>query len=148
LSEHHATIDWKRGSAEFTYDSYSRDHTWSFEGGVQVAASAAPVYLGNASLIDPEKAYVAALASCHMLTFLAITARKRLVVDQYHDAAVGFLEKNQNGKLAVSRVVLKPRILFGISAPTSEELKKLHSLAHGECFIANSVHTAITVESS
>ncbi len=146
MSKHHATIVWERGPAEFTYDSYSRDHVWSFEGGVQIAASAAPFYLGSASLVDPEEAYVAALASCHMLTLLAIAARKRLVVDRYSDAAVGFLEQNQDGKLAVARVILKPRIVFGSSPPTSEDLKKLHSLAHENCFIANSVHTAITVE--
>ena len=147
MSEHHAKIDWERGSAEFTYDSYSRDHIWTFEGGVEVAASAAPSYLGSARLVDPEQAYVAALASCHMLTFLAIAARKRIVVDQYRDAAVGFLEKNQDGKLAVTRVVLNPKIAFANGPPPSEELKKLHSLAHDNCFIANSVHTAVSVES-
>ena len=147
MSAHHAKIDWERDSAEFVYDSYSRDHIWTFEGGVQVAASAAPSYLGSASLVDPEEAYVAALASCHMLTFLAIAARKRIVVDQYRDAAVGFLEKNQDGKLAVTRVVLNPKIVFGTGPPAGEELKKLHSLAHDNCFIANSVHTTISVES-
>ncbi len=146
MSEHKATIDWERDSAEFTYDSYSRDHVWSFEGGVQVTASAAPAYLGSPSLVDPEEAYVASLASCHMLTFLAIAARKRLVVDHYRDAAVGFVEKNQNGKLAVARVTLNPRIVFALRFPASEELRKLHSLAHQNCFIANSVHTVITVE--
>ena len=76
MSEHHATVDWERGSVEFKYRSYSRDHTWKFEGGVRVSASAAPAFFGNPNLVDPEKAYVASLASCHMLTFLAIAARK------------------------------------------------------------------------
>lgn len=146
MSEHHATVEWERGSVEFDYRSYSRDHAWKFEGGVQVCASSAPEYLGNANLVDPEKAYVAALASCHMLTFLAIAARKRLVVDRYRDAAVGFLEKNVDGKLAVTRVVLRPKVSFGSRPPSSEGLRKIHDLAHKECFIANSVRTSVTVE--
>ena len=147
MSEHHAAIKWERGSVEFKYRSYSRDHTWRFEGGVRVGASAAPAYLGNPNLVDPEEAYVASLASCHMLTFLAIAARKRLVVDQYQDAAVGFLEKNAAGKLAITRVVLHPKVSFGSPAPSPEVLEKIHELAHKECFIANSVRTSVTVES-
>ena len=146
MSEHHATVEWERGSAEFAYKSYSRDHTWKFEGGVRVGASSAPEYLGNANLVDPEKAFVAALASCHMLTFLAIAARKRLVVDRYRDAAVGFLEKNADGKLAVTRVVLRPRVSFGGRTPSPEGLERIHELAHKECFIANSVRTSVTVQ--
>ncbi len=83
-----------------------------------------------------------------MLTFLAIAARRRLIVDSYSDSAVGYLEKNPNGKLAVTRVILRPRISFPEgTAPSAEELEKLHHLAHAECFIANSVHTSISVES-
>ena len=146
MSEHHATVEWERGAVEFDYRSYSRDHTWKFEGGVRVRASSAPEYLGNANRVDPEKAYVAALASCHMLTFLAIAARKRLVVDHYRDAAVGFLEKNADGKLAVTRVVLRPEVSFGSGPPSPEGLEKIHELAHKECFIANSVGTSVTVD--
>ncbi|MBW1896095.1 MAG: OsmC family protein [Deltaproteobacteria bacterium] len=148
MSEHQATIDWERGPAEFTYEAYPRDHTWTFDGGVRVSASAAPGYLGTPSLVDPEEAYVASLASCHMLTFLAIAARKRLVVERYHDTAIGFMEKNANGKLAITRIVLHPKVSFGSSAPSHEELERLHELAHENCFIANSVHTSITVESA
>ena len=146
MSKHYATVEWERGSVEFEYRSYSRDHIWKFEGGVRVRASSAPEYLGNRDLVDPEKAYVAALASCHMLTFLAIAARKRLVVDRYQDAAVGFLEKNVDGKLAVTRVVLRPKVSFGSRAPSPEGLERIHEIAHQECFIANSVHTSVTVE--
>src|SRR5262245_55521731 len=113
MSEHKATITWQRGDHEFTYDTYSRDHTWRFDGGVGVQGSAAPGYLGNEKHVDPEEAFVAAVASCHMLTFLAIAARKRLVVDRYEDEAVGHMEKNERGKLAITRVVLRPAIRFG-----------------------------------
>ena len=146
MSEHKATISWERGARPFSYESYSRDHTWTFDGGVEVPATAAPAYLGSPALVDPEEAFVAAVASCHMLTFLALAARKRLVVDRYEDAATGFMTKNDAGKLAVTRVELRPAILFGgEKAPSAEELERLHELAHENCFIANSVRTEIVV---
>jgi organic hydroperoxide reductase OsmC/OhrA len=146
MSEHKATISWNRGGRDFTYDSYSRDHAWRFEGGVEVPASAAPAFLGNPDLVDPEAAFVASVASCHMLTFLALASRKRLVVDRYEDSATGFLEKNADGKLAVTRVMLHPKIVFGgQGAPSAHEVERLHELAHENCFIANSVRTEIVV---
>lgn len=146
MSEHRATIEWERGLAEFRYASYSRDHTWTFEGGIRVDASAAPGYLGNADFVDPEEAYVAALASCHMLTFLAIAAREGIVVDRYRDAAVGFMGRNREGRMTVTRVVLRPELSVRSPIPSSETLDRLHEVAHQQCFIANSVRTAIVVE--
>lgn len=147
MSEHHATISWKRTGPDFSYEKYTRDHTWAFDGGVTVAASASPTYRGNPKLVDPEEALVAALSSCHMLTFLALAARKRLTVDAYDDEAVGYLEKNSQGQLAVTRVVLRPKVRFeGATAPSAEDLAALHDKAHHECFIANSVLTEVTVE--
>ena len=147
MSEHKATITWKRITEGFSYESYNRDHAWVFDGGVQVTASAAPAYRGNPSNVDPEEAFVASLSSCHMLTFLALASKKRFVVDSYTDEAVGFLEKNDQGKLAITRVTLRPRITFsGAISPTAEELTNLHHRSHEECFIANSVKTAVVVE--
>ena len=147
MSEHRARIDWKRDTKDFSYETYSRSHTWSFEGGVVVPASSAPEYLGDPTRVDPERALVAALSSCHMLTFLALAARRRLVVNAYRDEAVGFMEKNAEGKLAVTRVVLRPAVEFeGPKPPSAAELEKLHHLAHEHCFIANSVRTEVTVE--
>jgi organic hydroperoxide reductase OsmC/OhrA len=147
MSEHHATIEWKRQTPDFVYQTYNRDHDWKFDAGVTVRASANPAYLGSASCVDPEEAYVASLSSCHMLTFLAIAARKRLVVDSYLDEAVGILAKNQAGRLAITKVTLRPEIRFsGEKVPTSDELHSLHDLAHHECFIASSVKTDVVVE--
>ncbi|MDE0081251.1 MAG: OsmC family protein [Gammaproteobacteria bacterium] len=146
MSKHRATIEWERGPAEFRYASYSRDHTWTFEGGIRVDASAAPGYLGNADFVDPEEAYVAALASCHMLTFLAIAAREGIVVDRYRDAAVGFMGRNDEGGMAVTRVVLRPELSFRPPVPSRETLDRMHRAAHRQCFIANSVRTTIAVE--
>jgi organic hydroperoxide reductase OsmC/OhrA len=147
MSEHTITLEWKRESETFTYDTYNRDHVWVFEGGARVPASAAPAYRGNPAHVNPEEALVAALSSCHMLTFLAVAAKKRFVVDRYSDRAVGFLEKNPKGKLAITRVVLHPRVAFGgTTLPTPEQIAVLHEQAHSDCFIANSVTTEVTVE--
>ena len=147
MSEHKATINWERNGADFGYKTYSRDHVWRFDNGVEVPGSAAPAFLGNPARVDPEAAFVAALSSCHMLTFLAIACKKQFVVDSYRDQAVGFLEKNAKGKLAVTRVILRPKITFGGTArPTAEQMTAFHERAHAECFIANSVTTEVTVE--
>jgi organic hydroperoxide reductase OsmC/OhrA len=146
MSQHEATLSWSRGGRGFGYEEYPRDHTWKFDGGTEVRATAAPDYRGNPALVDPEEAFVAAIASCHMLTFLAIASRKRLVVDRYDDAATGFMEKNADGKLAITRVVLRPKIAFAGAAPSAEELARLHESAHANCFIANSVRCEIVVE--
>src|SRR5271154_3899754 len=90
MSEHKVTLKWERGGAEFSYQKYPRDHTWSFDGGHTMAATAAPAYLGNPAYVDPEEAFVASLSSCHMLTFLAIACKQRFVLDSYEDEAVAF----------------------------------------------------------
>jgi len=146
MSQHEATLSWSRGGRGFGYEEYPRDHTWKFDGGPEVAATAAPDYKGNPARVDPEEAFVAAVASCHMLTFLAIASRKRLVVDRYDDAATGFMEKNADGKLAITRVVLRPKVVFGGAPPSADELAHLHERAHENCFIANSVRSEIVVE--
>lgn len=147
MSEHKVGLEWKRESEGFTYDTYNRDHVITFEGGASVTASAAPAYRGNPALVNPEEGLVAALSSCHMLTFLAVAAKKRFIVDRYSDHAVGFLEKNPQGKLAITRVVLHPRVEFsGPTAPTAKELVGLHEQAHSGCFIANSVTTEVRID--
>lgn len=147
MSEHVATINWKRESADFTYQTYNRDHDWVFDAGITVRASAAPAYLGSETCVDPEEAFVASLSSCHMLTFLAVAAKKRYVVDGYHDRAVGFLDKDAAGRLAIIKVALRPVVTFGgEKAPTPDELRLLHDQAHHACFIANSVKTEVVVE--
>ena len=146
MSEHKVSVKWPRNSTDFGYKNYNRDHVWRFDSGVEVPASAAPAYLGNPQRVDPEAAFVAALSSCHMLTFLALASNKGFVVDSYEDNAVGHVEKNANGKLAITRVDLHPNIAFGgAKQPTPADLDWLHDKAHRECFIANSVTTTISV---
>ena len=147
MSEHRVTIDWKRQTPDFGYDTYSRDHDWRFDSGTTLRASAAPAYLGSESCVDPEEAFVASVGSCHMLTFLAIASKKRYVVDSYVDEAIGTLAQDSAGNLAITRIVLRPRVQFsGEKQPTSEELVKLHERAHHACFIANSVKSEVVIE--
>lgn len=143
MSEHRIALEWRKGDAAFAYESFSRDHTIRFKDGQVVQTiSASPGYHGDGTKADPEDLLVAALSSCHMLSFLAIAARKRLIVTAYEDDAVGFLER-QDGKLWISRVILKPRIE---SNADRETLSQIHHLAHTECFIANSVKTDVRIE--
>lgn len=147
MSEHKITLEWKRETESFTYDTYNRDHVWVFEGGSRLAASATQAYRGNPALANPEEAFVASLSSCHMLTFLVVAAKRKFIVDRYSDQAVGVLEKNAQGKLAVTRVRLHPAVTFsGPVTPTAEQLTALHEDAHKGCFIANSVTTDVAVE--
>lgn len=146
MSEHRATIDWQRTSADFTYATYNRAHEWRFNAAT-VPASATKEYRGDEARVNPEEALVAALSSCHMLTFLAVAAKRKLSLDSYYDEAVGLLEKNAEGKLAITRVTLRPRIVWSAGALVSAaDLEKMHHDAHAGCFIANSVNTEVTVE--
>lgn len=147
MHEYRATTTWRRTSPDFTYDTYNRAHEVKFGGGEVVPWSAAPEFKGQAERVNPEEAYVAALSTCHMLTFLAIAARKRFVVDSYTDEAFGVMEKNESGKMWVSRVTLRPKASFSATRqPSAQELSELHHAAHENCFVANSVRTDITVD--
>jgi organic hydroperoxide reductase OsmC/OhrA len=146
MSEHKAKVSWQRTSSDFRYDSYNREHQVSFSGGLSITASAAPAYRGKPEHPNPEDALVWALSSCHMLTFLAIAAKRGLVVDGYEDEAVGIMAKNEAGKLAITRVTLRPRITWGGEPPPAETIARIHEASHRECFIANSVKTEVVVE--
>jgi organic hydroperoxide reductase OsmC/OhrA len=134
------------GTGTSGYTAYSRDHVYSMAGKPELPGSADPAFRGEASRYNPEELLVAALSSCHMLTFLALAANKGFVVESYEDAAVGHLEKNAHGKLAMTRVELHPRIVYsGEKQPTAADLDWMHDKAHRECFIANSVTTEVKV---
>ncbi|CAK2450326.1 Organic hydroperoxide reductase OsmC/OhrA [Vibrio crassostreae] len=152
MSEYGAIIRWQKSEDEaFSDNQYSRGHTWEFDGGVIVPASSSPhvvpLPLSVEENVDPEEAFIAALSSCHMLTFLGIAAKQKYVIASYVDDAIGVLEEDESGRSSVTTVTLRPKIVFiGSKVPTSAELDKLHHLAHKNCFIANSVKTEIKVE--
>jgi organic hydroperoxide reductase OsmC/OhrA len=145
MSEHRSSLHWKRSTPDFVYDTYDRGHTIAFEGGQSLEASSAPDFLGQAAKANPEEMLAAALSSCHMLTFLAVAAKSRLTVESYDDEAIAYLEKNASGKMAVTRVILRPRVKF--SSPVEEaKFNSLHDKAHHNCFIANSVSCEVITQ--
>ncbi|MGS0682468.1 OsmC family protein [Shewanella sp. 125m-7] len=119
--------------------SFSRDHRITFGSGQQINASSAPEYSGSIDKINPEEGLLAALSSCHMLTFLTIAHLKRLPIISYQDDAYAELGKNAAGKLFVNKVVLQPKIEFA-EAVEAEVIAKIHDKSHSNCFIANSLN--------
>lgn len=151
MAHYTANVRWTRGDALFTDNRYSREHTWHFDGGSLVAASASPqvvpVPMSAEFAVDPEEAFVASIASCHLLWFLSIAAQRGYVVDSYDDEAVGVMEKNADGKLAITVVTLRPLAKFGSEKiPDLATLDALHHAAHEQCFIANSVRSEVRIE--
>jgi organic hydroperoxide reductase OsmC/OhrA len=151
MSEHKASIKWAHSTGDFLKGTYSREHTWTFDGGATVPASSSPAAVrppfSNPANVDPEEALVAALSSCHMLSYLYIASRKGFEIVSYEDDAVGVMTKNERGVPWVSSVVLRPRIAYGGSKlPTPDEQTEMHHSAHEQCFIANSVKTDVKVE--
>ncbi|MCA0200918.1 MAG: OsmC family protein [Proteobacteria bacterium] len=152
MSEHKAIVEWAKPSPEFLKGRYSREHTWSFDGGARVLASASPsvvpVPLSNPAGVDPEEGFIASLSSCHMLTFLDLARRKGFAVEHYRDEAVGHMAKNAEGAMWVSEVILNPQITYtGDKRPTPAEEEELHYATHKVCFISNSVKTDVKVAS-
>ena len=147
MSEHAATLSWRRETPDFTLPTFSRDHSVEFGTGQSVELSSTLALRGNPKRVNPEELLVSALSSCHLMTFLAVAAREGWVVDGYDDHALGYLEKNAEGRMAVTRVTLRPKVRFGGERkPDAAALLKLHEKAHRGCFIAASVKTEVTVE--
>ena len=150
MSEHRAIVSWKRTSPDFLKGKYSREHTWTFDGGATIPASPSPsvvpVPYSNPAHVDPEEAYVAAISSCHMLTYLYLASQKGFQVDGYHDEAVGVMAKNERGVLWVSLVTLHPQIAYsGDKLPTPSDEEELHHKSDEQCFIANSIKTEVII---
>jgi organic hydroperoxide reductase OsmC/OhrA len=151
MSSYVATVAWKRGDQVFSDGRYSRAHVWRFDGGVEVPGSASPHVvkppLSDPSAVDPEEAFIASLASCHMLFFIDFARRGGFVVDAYEDEAEGVLAKDAEGKMAMTVVTLRPKVAFsGDKRPTEAEMDDLHHRSHEACFIASSVKSEVRVE--
>jgi organic hydroperoxide reductase OsmC/OhrA len=150
MSEHKAIISWKRSSPDFLSGKYSREHTWTFDGGLTVPASSSPsvvpVPYSNPAHVDPEEAFVASVSSCHMLTYIYLAGRRGFQVDSYEDEAVGTMTKNERGVPWVSLITLHPKIVYsGTKLPMPADEERLHHGAHEQCFIANSIKTEVKV---
>ena len=144
-----ATVEW-RSDGGFREGRYSRAHRWTFDGGAIVAASASPHVVpppkSDPAGVAPEEALVASVSSCHMLWFLHLARDSGLDVAAYRDEAQGTMGKDESGRMALTRIVLRPEIAFAGEAPDAEALARLHREAHEKCFIANSLRTEIVVE--
>lgn len=142
MSEHHAVVCWERDARQ--HETYKLQ----FENGIQFLASSNPDVTSN-QFLDPEQAFVASISNCHMLSFLAIAAKRGVKVSKYEDHAVGLLNKNEEGRVAITQVILRPKITFDMTPPPSnEEIDRLHEMTSRNCFIANSVKTQIEVHSN
>ena len=151
MAQYIAEISWNRDGQDFLSNRYSRRHLLRFDGGIEVVGSSSPHVVplpySDASAVDPEEAFVASLSSCHMLWFLSIAAKRKFCVDAYTDNAKGVMDKNADGKMAMTIVTLRPKVTFsGEKLPTQAQVEELHHQAHDECFIANSVKTEVRCE--
>ncbi|WBS03598.1 OsmC family protein [Pseudoduganella sp. SL102] len=146
-----ARLEWQRNGQPFLDQKYSRGHEWRFDGGLRVPASSSPLSvplpMSVADNVDPEEALVAAAASCHMLFFLSIAAKRGHVVESYVDNPVGLLEKDGAGRMSMTNITMRPEIVFaGGDWPGEDEIAAMHHEAHDKCYIANSLKTEITIE--
>jgi len=145
-------IIWNKGKAENFLDGrYRRTHQWRMEGGMTLNVSASPeivpIPMSDPTLIDPEEAFLSSVSSCHMLFFLSIAAKKKLIVDSYQDNPIAIMGKNENGKMAVSSIILQPKVVFGPGKEADDVMvNRIHQIAHANCFLANSINTKITIQ--
>lgn len=147
MSEFRVEIDWSLGTGELVAGKYSTDHSVRFSESNTLGMSAAPAYGGNAQLVNPEQAVIAALSSCHMLTFLALATKARWKVSAYSDRPHGTLGRTADGRTKIGAITLKPRITFaGGPVPSPEQLHDLHEKAHHYCFVANTLDCVMTVQ--
>lgn len=150
MSQHTAIIRWQYSGHDFVKGKYSREHVWEFDGGISIAASPSPSVVlspySNPANVDPEEAFVAAVSSCHMMSFLYVASKAGVTVTSYNDHAVGDLTKNAAGKYWISKVTLQPRIEYAGITPSAEQVEHLHHAAHEECYIANSIKTEVVID--
>lgn len=146
MSEHRIIIQWQRRSESFQFEDYNRQHCWAGPDGEWLQVSAAPAYFGDPDLLNPEQALAGSLSSCHMLTFLAVASKQGIVPDSYQDTAVAHLGRNEQGKMAVIRIELYPKVRFALGQAISQEIyQDLHERAHKACFVANALSCAVQI---
>lgn len=149
MSRHDARISW-RADGGFASGDYSRAHEWRFDGGQVVRGSSSPSVVPEPRSdpfgVDPEEALVAAVSSCHMLWFLSLAQNRGYDVTSYDDDAAGEMGRIAPGRMALTRIVLRPDVRFAGAAPDAQALAALHAEAHERCFIANSLKSDVVVE--
>lgn len=140
MAQYSIRVDWDAAG--------SSDHyRWTLENGTRIVGTSAVDNGEIPRFLDPEEAFVASLSSGHLLSFLAAAAKAGFNVTRYEDEAVCILDKNAQGRIAVTKVLLQPTVTFsGDNKPTIDELRQLHDKAHRDCFIAHSVRADVAIE--
>ena len=141
------SVVWTGNKGEGTahYRAYERDHTISVKGKPEIACSSDPAFRGNPSRYNPEEFLLAALSSCHMLSYLHLCAVNKVVVVDYRDGAEGTMEETSDGGGHFTVVILRP-IVTVAEVSMADKAKQLHHEAGRLCFIANSVNFPVSHE--
>lgn len=152
-SIHLASIAWQRGRWAAFPGKYSREHTWRFAGGALLKASDTPLLMPEGyqdrAKFDPQKLFVATVASSHMLTWLHLALEMGIDVASYSDSAFGTMSELSEGIYWVSEVILHPKVTYGPRRPATPEAEaRLHEVAHEQCFITLSIKTKVTVRTA
>jgi len=149
MKEHNYAIqvNWTGNDGQGTrsYRGYRRDHVIGAGGKPMIEGSSDPAFRGNPARYNPEELLVAALSSCHMLSYLHMCALNQVIVVAYQDAATGLMEERADGSGAFVRVLLRPRVTV-VAGSDREKAVALHHQAHEKCFIANSVNFPVELQ--
>lgn len=138
------TLEWI-GNTGSGYRAYARTHTIAIAGKPELIVTADPTFLGDPTKHNPEDLLLAALSSCHLLTYLALCARSRIVVTSYRDAATGLMITPHGDAGRFTEVVLHPEVTVAEEGMIAKAME-LHGPAHKYCFIANSVNFPVRHE--
>ncbi|MCP5464088.1 MAG: OsmC family protein [Deltaproteobacteria bacterium] len=137
-------LDWNPLGKKFAYKEYSRQFTTRITNKPDLVGTAAPEFFGSPYTHNPEDLLVTSVASCHMLSYLALAANAKIEVLSYHDEAVGTLHQTEDKSVKFSEIILNPCISISPSSDESKA-KALHEKAHKICFIANSVNFPVQI---
>jgi organic hydroperoxide reductase OsmC/OhrA len=139
MPQHQIHLHWDTSIDEERY-------TWTLDNGIEIQAADPSGVITKPDFMDPEEAFLAAICSCHLLSFVTEAAREGYSVKSYQDHPAGMLAKNAQGRLFVGKVLLAPRVVFaGPRMPNAAEIESLHEKAREKCIISNSVLTEITL---
>ena len=147
MSELSINLNWDLSGKNFIPGAYSADHIITINNEISIPSSSASEYGGNKNKLNPEQGLVAAMSSCHMMTFLALAAKMKWPVLTYIDKAVAYLGKNSKNKMSVNKIELNPKITFkGNFEVLHDEMLKMQDRSHRYCFIANSLSDEIEIK--
>lgn len=142
----HTRLEWSEveGQSTLDYESYPRSHQVYCPKKPPIEMSAAPQYQGDPNRLNPEELFTASIASCQMLTYLALASFAGIRVLSYTDEAEGVLAKKER-KMQMVRILLRPKIVVA-EGTDKEKALALVQKAHAQCFIANSITTEAIIQ--